>query len=221
MTRRRSWVFVATLALLAVRPGSAPGQSCGTTITKSITLRADLGPCSGVALTVGASNITLNLNGFSIIGAADGTGAVGVQVGNNPNVTIKGPGTITGFDRGVQSGASSSGAKVIHVHFVANPSIALLLGGTGSLIQNNTFSANACIAIKIDSATSAQVVGNAITGSNAPVVGDTCNDQQSPTGGGGRNFHYCQRNDHKAEFRQQQHERDLCGQLLSSHNDHR
>ncbi|HEX3542546.1 MAG TPA: hypothetical protein VHT75_19110, partial [Acidimicrobiales bacterium] len=41
---------------------------CGQTITASVTLTADLGPCLGDGLVVTASNVTLNLNGHTITG---------------------------------------------------------------------------------------------------------------------------------------------------------
>ncbi len=187
---RLSLVFVAVifLPLLLMRPGNAYALSCGDTIFGPTTLHMNLGPCPGVALTVGNNNITLHLNGYSIIGLP---GFEGVNVGGTTNVTIKGPGTITGFTYGVSvfdangNRAPSSGTKVSHVHFVANSSIGVVfVGGTGNQILNNTFIANPCSAIKVDAVSNARIVGNAITGSNAPTTGNNCGFQQYPTGGG-------------------------------------
>ncbi len=192
-------VTILLFSVLVLRPGSAYGLSCGDTITGNTTLQADLGPCSGVALTVGASNITLSLNGFSIIAVAsaepDCTEVVtpcreGVDVGGTTNVAIKGPGTIRGFSFGVGvfaidgSRKASSGTTIRHVHFVANSLGIVFVVGAENRILNNTFRNNPCIAIKIDAVTDAQIVGNAINGSNAPPLANSCGMQQSPTGGG-------------------------------------
>jgi parallel beta-helix repeat protein len=187
---RFSLVFVAVifLPLLLMRPGNAYALSCGDTISINTTLGGNLGPCGGVALTVGHNSITLHLNGWSIIGSP---GFEGVNVGGTTNVAIKGPGTITGFTYGVGvfdangNRAPSSGTKVSHVHFVANSSIGIVfVGGTGNQILNNTFIANPCSAIKVDAVSNALIAGNAITGSNAPTTGNNCGMFQYPTGGG-------------------------------------
>ena len=88
----------------------APTVKCGQTITKNTTLFADVGPCAGNGIIIGADNITLNLNGHTISGstsAADGN-AAGVRLPNRTGVTVTGlpgasgkKGTITGFDAGV------------------------------------------------------------------------------------------------------------------------
>ena len=183
-------VAMLVLCMLVVLPGTAYALACGDTITADTTLQTNLGPCSGTALTIGASNITLDLNGFSIIGASDGVFGVGLTTVSN--VTITGPGTITGFNLGVAplGGVETvTGTTVTHVHFVANSSIAVLAGKNWSVL-NNTFINNRCFAVKIDTGGlgGALISGNAITGSNAPPVprsfGTSCHDQQPPTGGG-------------------------------------
>jgi len=187
---RFSLVFVAVifLPLLLMRPGNAYALSCGDTIKMNTTLHAPL-VCNGVALTVGANNIFLHLNGYSITGSS--SGFEGVNVGGTTNVRIKGPGTITGFTYGVSvfdangNRTASNGTKVSHVHFVANSSIGIVfVGGTGNQILNNTFINNPCSAIKVDAVSNALIVGNAITRSNAPTIGNNCGMQQYPTGGG-------------------------------------
>jgi parallel beta-helix repeat protein len=137
---------------------------------------------------MGANNIFLHLNGFKIFGSP---GFEGVNVGGTTNVSIKGPGTITGFTYGVGvfdangNRAPSSGTRVSHVHFVANSSIGIVfVGGTGNQIVNNTFINNPCSAIKVDAVSNALIAGNAITGSNAPTTGNNCGMFQYPTGGG-------------------------------------
>lgn len=102
--------MVATSALglsgivLAAAPASAAVLSCGQVITTSINLSQDVGPCTGNGLVIGASGITVNLNGHSIIGsnATNMTSSeqVGVLVQGKRNVTVTN-GTVRNFDAGV------------------------------------------------------------------------------------------------------------------------
>ncbi|RBQ14331.1 hypothetical protein DP939_40950 [Spongiactinospora rosea] len=75
---------------------SALTVACGDTLTASVTLTADL-TCAGDALTVGAANVTIDLNGHTIRG--NGTGK-GVQLDRPQGVAVTN-GTITGFADGV------------------------------------------------------------------------------------------------------------------------
>ncbi|MDP9356736.1 MAG: right-handed parallel beta-helix repeat-containing protein [Chloroflexota bacterium] len=84
--------------------------SCGDVITKSTTLVADIGPCAGDGIIIGADNIRLNLNGHTISGTPGvGNGnAAGIRLPFRTGITITGhpgnsgkTGTVTGFDGGV------------------------------------------------------------------------------------------------------------------------
>jgi parallel beta-helix repeat protein len=73
---------------------------CGTVITQSVTLAADVGPCAGNGIVVGADNITLDLANHTVSGTpASGDGA-GVLLQNRHGVTVK-RGVVTQFDGGV------------------------------------------------------------------------------------------------------------------------
>ncbi len=97
-------------AAAAPPPQAAATVTCGETITKNTTLVADVGPCAGDGIIIGADNITLNLNGRTIsgtAGTADGN-AAGVRLTDRTGVTVTGlpggsgkKGTVTGFDAGV------------------------------------------------------------------------------------------------------------------------
>ncbi len=97
-------------AAAAPPPQAAATVTCGETITKNTTLVADVGPCPGDGIIIGADNVTLNLNGHTISGTAgpgDGN-AAGVRLANRTGVTLTGlpgqsgkKGTISGFDAGV------------------------------------------------------------------------------------------------------------------------
>ena len=93
-----SWSWTITASTV---PASV---SCGQLITQSVLVQNDLLDCLGDGLVVGASNITIDLNGHTL----DGTG-LGAGVLNNgfDNVTITN-GTIQEFDFGVQLNAGTS-----------------------------------------------------------------------------------------------------------------
>ena len=90
---------VAAPALPAVSSSSAP--PCGSLITASVTLTADIGPCPGTGLIVGADNITIDLGGHKIVGQEAGDGvSPGIYVFGHQGVTVKN-GSISNFDAGV------------------------------------------------------------------------------------------------------------------------
>ena len=100
--RRLAPTLVLTLLILAGLPAgaafAAPG--CGDTITTNTTLTADIGPCLGTGLFIGADNIVLNLNGHTVSGTvAEGEGA-GILLTGRTNVRIQG-GTVRAFDAGI------------------------------------------------------------------------------------------------------------------------
>ncbi|MCA1683583.1 MAG: right-handed parallel beta-helix repeat-containing protein [Actinobacteria bacterium] len=80
-------------------PASAAHVSCGQTITQNTTLDANVGPCS-VGIEIGANNVTLDLNGFTITGTPAVGDNAGVVLNDRTGVTVKN-GTITQFDAGV------------------------------------------------------------------------------------------------------------------------
>jgi parallel beta-helix repeat protein len=100
-------LVVGALALLGtpVVAGTAGAAvlSCGQVITQSTVLENDVGPCpanGAHGIVVGASNITLDLNGHTVFGtAARGEGA-GVYMLNRTGVTVRN-GTVRDFDGGV------------------------------------------------------------------------------------------------------------------------
>lgn len=120
-------------------PQAAARVTCGQTITKNTTLVADVGPCAGNGIVIGADNITLNLNGHTISGApgtGDGT-AAGVRLPNRSGVKVTGlpgasgkKGTITGFDAGVfiNSGSGNTIENLAVIDNVGPAQAGALLG---------------------------------------------------------------------------------------------
>ncbi|HJV09405.1 MAG TPA: right-handed parallel beta-helix repeat-containing protein [Acidimicrobiales bacterium] len=78
--------------------------SCGQTITQNTVLTADVGPCpvgGGNGIIVGASNITLDLNGHQVLGTANAINdGAGIYVLGRTGVTVRN-GTVRNFDCGV------------------------------------------------------------------------------------------------------------------------
>jgi hypothetical protein len=120
---RRSLALLATtglvfsaMAALSSTPATANHIRCGTVITQSTTLDADVGPCNtGHGLIVTGSNITLNLNGHRVFSDAPlprmtATGdpanpfapaeVVGILLSRVTGVTVTN-GTVHGFSAGV------------------------------------------------------------------------------------------------------------------------
>ena len=92
-------------------PGvAAANPACGATLTSSVKLTSDMS-CSGTALTVGKSGITINLNGHTITGSGYTNGYYGVYNYGYDKVTVEN-GTITDFEYGLYD-EYTTGAKVI------------------------------------------------------------------------------------------------------------
>ena len=74
--------------------------TCGTTITQSTSLTADVGPCPNNGIIVGADNITLNLNGYRVFGTPAAGDGAGVLIKFRSGVTVT-RGKVTDFDGGI------------------------------------------------------------------------------------------------------------------------
>ena len=128
---------VATAGGLVVGagPASAGHVSCGQTINVSTTLDANVGPCS-TGLVIGANNVTLNLNGFTITGTGAAGDNVGVEISGRTGVTVKG-GTITLFNAGVAI-SGGSGNTVTAMTLTNNRSSTTFDFGEGVNVFNST-----------------------------------------------------------------------------------
>ncbi len=78
---------------------------CGQVITADTVLDADIGPCPGDGIIVEADNVTLDLNGHSVLGTTSGgstTGSTtGIRVDFRTGVRLRN-GTVAGFRTGVR-----------------------------------------------------------------------------------------------------------------------
>ena len=123
--RRTSRLVVSTTLLLVgvtvtatVTAGTAAAEApaCGQVVTVSTTLSADVGPCAGDGLVVGADGITLDLAGHRILGRPGESDSVGVTVEGRTGVTITG-GAISEFGAGVViRHGSSNTVRDVRVH---------------------------------------------------------------------------------------------------------
>ena len=155
---------------LGLQPNSGIA-SCGQVITEDVTLTSDLNCSNGDGLIVGASGITINMNGYSISSGngpssqdpttnsgngpgseartADYDGSSGILVANADNVAISGLGEISGFSRGVTFLGSSGGA-LTDVQLANNDIGAVVANSEGTEISRNTLTNNG-IAVVSDS----------------------------------------------------------------------
>jgi nitrous oxidase accessory protein NosD len=104
----RAPILLAT-CLLVSQP--AYPLSCGDIVTADVKLTANLSPCPGNGLVVQGHNLTIDLNGHSIVGGPTATGILLSPVASH--VTIKGPGEIATFGTGI---LLSQGTTYILIH---------------------------------------------------------------------------------------------------------
>ena len=99
--RRLATPLGIAVGLLALGPGAASAAqplTCGQTITHDTTLHADLGPCPGDGLVIGADNVTLDLNGHSVTGPGWDQ-YVGIKDDLGHHGTVIENGEVHGFER--------------------------------------------------------------------------------------------------------------------------
>jgi hypothetical protein len=108
---------------------------CGATITSNTTLAADIGPCSGTAVTIDADHVTLNLNGHLISGSAGGEGVFS----DVSNVTVQN-GRVEGFQFGVDLEGNAS--RVMNMRVADASATGIVLLGQNDLVSGNHAFAN-------------------------------------------------------------------------------
>lgn len=115
----------------SANPVVAETVACGATIVADFRLDNDLS-CPGDALTVGADDIKINLNGHTISGAGAG---VGITIRLRHGVSVKG-GTISGFVTGIFI-AQSNDIDIKDGRFTNNREAIFLNGTSGSVVKSN------------------------------------------------------------------------------------
>ncbi len=137
--------LMATMVVVGAGPASAAHVTCGQTILVSTTLDSDVGPCAD-GLTIGANNVTLNLNGFTLRGTPGSGEGPGVLVSNRTGVTVTN-GTVTDFDTGVAI-EGGSGNTVTRMNLTGNRGVGdygegvLVFDSTGNTVSYNRITNN-------------------------------------------------------------------------------
>ncbi len=179
----RAMLSSTTLVAAVLIPGAAPASAdpaCGSTITQNTTLTADLN-CSqspGEGIRIGASNITLDLGGHTIIGAGQADLGAGIVIPPfKTGITVQN-GTVTRFDAGVAFILASGNTvrrMVIRDNLGAEEFGSLHDGITLLLSSNNVISGNVidhnggASGIRATGGSNGNTItGNAITRNNLP-----------------------------------------------------
>jgi parallel beta-helix repeat protein len=139
--------------------------SCGQVVTKDIILSNDL-DCNGVGMIVKEDGITIRLNNHRLSFANTSEVKVpelehvGILIPNQKNITIQGPGVITGFDKAIEF----AGSKDSYVRGIAlrGNKIGILLTASNSItIYNNAIYQNT-VGIASQSGNDGKIVFNQI-----------------------------------------------------------
>lgn len=135
--------LTALATFLVADTAAAAPVRCGSTITSSTTLTADIGPCNQGGLVIGADNITLDLGGRTITGKPRAGDGVGILVAGRTGVTIRN-GTVRAFDAGVviRGGSANTVRQITARDNIGTTSLSNSKNGRGDGITINGSSAN-------------------------------------------------------------------------------
>ena len=117
-----SLAFAAGLTLLSVTSyGQTPIASLPYTISSAgnyyLTQNLTYSGAAGNAITVNASNVTIDLNGYQLVCANSSYSTWGIYANNVSNVSVKN-GAIAGFAFGIELGFPEGGSNVNFGHLV-------------------------------------------------------------------------------------------------------
>lgn len=120
--------LLAGMLIASAGPADAGVLSCGSTIIASVTLTQNVDCTTDTtddAITIGAADVTVNLNGHQILGPGDSAGTEGIVDLGYSDVTVE-YGAISNFSTDVDvEGASGSDLTGIVVHKVTTTNSAL------------------------------------------------------------------------------------------------
>jgi parallel beta-helix repeat protein len=141
--------------------------TCGQVITRDVILLKDI-ECPGVGMIVGADGITINLNNHRLSLSND-TGIsripeieeIGILVPGKKNITIKGPGVITGFDKAIEFAGSGRG-YVLDLKLTGN-NMGLSLKATEEITIYRSFIEGNTIGIASQSSKGGLIISNQIS----------------------------------------------------------
>jgi hypothetical protein len=140
--------------------------SCGQVVTKDVVLLKDI-ECPGVGMIVGADGITINLNNHRLslanntdISSIPKVEEIGILIPGQKNITISGPGVITGFDKAIEFAGSEKG-YVLDLKLTDN-NIGLSLKASDKITIYRSFIEGNTIGIASQSSKDALIVSNHI-----------------------------------------------------------
>jgi parallel beta-helix repeat protein len=113
----------------------ALSASCGSVINESTKLSANL-DCNDHGIIVNASDLTIALNGYSIIGPGSHSTKSGILIPDLSNVTVFGPGRIVDFQSGIFA-AGSDGLNISSIFLDENRIGVYLTGSSNSILDHN------------------------------------------------------------------------------------
>lgn len=136
---------LAQMGVASAAPAArAKTLTCGAVVTQDTTLAADVGPCPGDGLTIGAGHVTLNLNRHQVFGHLNsfGTGAstdsTGIHFNNVKSSTVTN-GEVFDFAAGVRiDGGSGNTVTRLYDHDNISP-IGGNNNGDGIAIWNSSY----------------------------------------------------------------------------------
>lgn len=176
-----STVLLVAATVAGAGPAHAANVACGQTLVASTVLDGDIGPCAA-GVVIGASNITFDLNGHTITGAAGPGQGAGVLISGRTGVTVKN-GTISGFDAGVAITGGSAN-QVLNLALTNNlgdfttdfgDGVAIF-NSTGNLVQGNQvvnngpYSGVSTVAASNNTFDGNQIVNNNLSANNTAGV---------------------------------------------------
>ncbi|MFL6491009.1 MAG: NosD domain-containing protein [Nitrososphaera sp.] len=141
--------------------------SCGQLITRDVILSKDI-ECPGIGMIVGADGITINLNNhkLSLVNNTDTSRIpeveeIGILVPDQKNITIRGPGIISGFDKAIEFAGSERG-YVLDLKLTDN-NIGLSLKASDEITIYRSFIEQNTIGIASQSSKDSLVVSNQLS----------------------------------------------------------
>ena len=157
----------AALVVASFAPAGAQAAeplTCGATVTVNTVLTADL-DCTdsgGDGLVIGAHNVVLNLNGFTISGGDGDLAPAGIRIDGRTGTRVLN-GTITGFKAGMEIQQSTK-TTVTGLDISAHYRGINVGGGGGHLLEKNNLHGHSGDAIRIAVSTNNVISKNTVTG---------------------------------------------------------
>lgn len=128
--------FFLAISLMAMLPGAAQAQSCGSILTSSTTLTGNLVCPSGNGLELAANNISLDCAGFTISGGGSG---IGILLDNVSQTSVLNC-TVDRFGVGVRIDGGNDNRlykNTAMLNMSASGGFNIINGSTGNSLEGN------------------------------------------------------------------------------------